>query len=130
MIVFYNIRGRPENRRKHMANRRMNQNGAFQFGKTVSDDPAGGRAVRICCQPQWNGVLSIDIFVNGVYVYDDKIVVIFNYKNGERCILFENMKNALKKENTHHNGECSSMFKFRLDHAANKISHFWIRFAI
>ena len=38
----------------------------------------------------------IDIFVNGVYVYDDKIVVIFNYKNGKRCISFEDMKNALK----------------------------------
>ena len=28
----------------------------------------------------------IDIFINSVHVYDDKIVVLFNYKDGEKCI--------------------------------------------
>ena len=53
----------------------------------------------------------IDIFVNCVYVYDDKIVVMFNYKDGERAILLEDVEKAIKKENTHHCSECSSMFK-------------------
>ena len=28
----------------------------------------------------------IDVFVNSVHVYDDKIIVLFNYKDGEKCI--------------------------------------------
>ena len=28
----------------------------------------------------------IDIFVNSVHVYDDKLLVLFNYKDGEKCI--------------------------------------------
>lgn len=28
----------------------------------------------------------IDVFVNSVYVYDDKVVVFLNYKDGERCV--------------------------------------------
>lgn len=53
----------------------------------------------------------IDIFVNCVYVYDDKIVVMFNYKDGERAIMLEDVEKAMKKENTHLCSECSSMFK-------------------
>ena len=39
----------------------------------------------------------IDIFVNCVYVYDDKIVVMFNYKDGERAIMLDDVENAIKK---------------------------------
>ena len=62
----------------------------------------------------------IDIFVNSVYVYDDRVVIFFNYKDGERCIDFsvvsdsENSKNTEssneKKTNTHEN-ECSPLIK-------------------
>ncbi len=51
----------------------------------------------------------IDIFVNCVYVYDDKIVVMFNYKDGERAIMLDDVENAIKKENTQ--DECSTLFK-------------------
>ena len=30
----------------------------------------------------------IDVFINSVYVYDDKMVVFLNYKDGERCVRF------------------------------------------
>ena len=63
----------------------------------------------------------IDIFVNSVYVYDDRVVIFFNYKDGERCVDFsvlsdsENPEGAIssneKKTNTHEN-ECSSLIKF------------------
>lgn len=54
----------------------------------------------------------IDIFVNSVHVYDDKMVVMFNYKDGEKCLNFEELSEALeKKENTQIN-ECSSLLKF------------------
>jgi hypothetical protein len=42
----------------------------------------------------------IDIFVNSIYVYDDKMVVSFNYKDGEICVTFDEINKALaKKEN-------------------------------
>ena len=62
----------------------------------------------------------IDIFVNSVYVYDDRMVIFFNYRDGERCVDFsvlsdsENPEGAIssneKKTNTHEN-ECSSSIK-------------------
>ena len=52
----------------------------------------------------------IDIFVNSVHVYDDKIVVLFNYKDGEKCIHLDDVKLNIKKENTQIS-ECSTLFK-------------------
>ena len=62
----------------------------------------------------------INIFVNSVYVYDDRVVIFFNYKDGERCVDFsvlsdsENTEGAIssneKKTNTHEN-ECSPLIK-------------------
>ena len=62
----------------------------------------------------------IDIFVNSVYVYDDRVVIFFNYKDGVRCVDFsvlsdsENTEGAIssneKKTNTHEN-ECSPLIK-------------------
>ena len=52
----------------------------------------------------------IDIFVNSVHVYDDKIVVIFNYKDGEKYIRIDKLKTNKKKENTQIS-ECSTLFK-------------------
>ena len=62
----------------------------------------------------------IDIFVNSVYVYDDRVLIFFNYKDGERCIDFSVVSDSVrqevtgssneKKTNTHEN-ECSSLIK-------------------
>ena len=62
----------------------------------------------------------IDIFVNSVYVYDDRVVIFFNYKDGERCIDFSVVSDSVrqeatgssneKKTNTHEN-ECSPLIK-------------------
>ena len=52
----------------------------------------------------------VDSFINRVFVYDDKIVVFLNYKDGQRSVTFEELKNAIKKENTHKR-ECLSSFK-------------------
>ncbi len=52
----------------------------------------------------------IDTFVNSVYVYDDKVVVLFNYKDGEKCISYEELSEGIKKENTR-KSECSSLFE-------------------
>ena len=53
----------------------------------------------------------IDIFVNSVYVYDDKMVVTFNYKDSEKCIDLDSVNAPKNKENTHSN-ECSPLFDF------------------
>ncbi len=53
----------------------------------------------------------IDIFVNSIYVYDDKLVILLNYKDGGECITLTELNNSIKKENTHKN-ECSSSFEF------------------
>ena len=50
----------------------------------------------------------IDVFINSIYVYDDKLVLIFNYKDGEKCIDFDELSKVTKKENTH-KSECSSL---------------------
>ena len=42
----------------------------------------------------------IDVFLNSVYVYDDKMLIILNYKDGEICVTFDEIREAMsKKEN-------------------------------
>lgn len=36
----------------------------------------------------------IDTFVNAVYLYDDKVVLIFNYKEGSREVSFDDVKSS------------------------------------
>ena len=55
--------------------------------------------------------LLIDTFVNSVYVYDDKLVVFWNYKDGERCVTFDELE-SVQKKNAHHNDEHSSFVMF------------------
>ena len=40
----------------------------------------------------------IDIFVNSVYVYDDRVVIFFNYKDGERCVDFSVLSDSENPE--------------------------------
>ena len=56
----------------------------------------------------------IDIFVNSVYVYDDRVVIFFNYKDGERCVDFsivDNPESANEKKTNTHENECSPLIK-------------------
>ena len=41
--------------------------------------------------------MLIDAFVNAIYLYDDKMVITFNYKNGTRTIALDDVKKAVKK---------------------------------
>lgn len=54
----------------------------------------------------------IDIFINSVFVYEDRIVVFLNFKEGEVAISLAEATEGIKKENTQDNLECSSSFKF------------------
>ena len=45
--------------------------------------------------------LLIKTFVNSIYVYDDKMLITFNYRDGERCVdAKEIQKYMQKKENS------------------------------
>ena len=41
--------------------------------------------------------MLIDAFVNAIYLYDDKMVITFNYKDGTRTIALDDVKEAVKK---------------------------------
>jgi hypothetical protein len=40
----------------------------------------------------------INAFVNSVYVYDDKMLITFNYKDGEKCLSFEEVDKTISKK--------------------------------
>lgn len=52
----------------------------------------------------------IDIFINSIYVYDDRMLLMFNYKGGEKSLTFDELESCLNDKNTH-KSECSSLFK-------------------
>lgn len=43
--------------------------------------------------------MLIDTFVNAIYLFDDKMAITFNYKDGTKTITFDDLKTALSKEN-------------------------------
>ena len=65
----------------------------------------------------------IDTFVNAVYVYDDKIVIIYNVKGG-RQVSFMEISDALDEEFSEENGESPADKRFedhRLSPAINRL---------
>ena len=42
----------------------------------------------------------INVFVNAIYLYDDNMIITFNYKDGTKTITLDDVKRAIKKENT------------------------------
>ena len=48
----------------------------------------------------------IDTFVNAIFLYDDKMVITFNYKDGTDTITFDDLKAALDKEKTGSDLDC------------------------
>ena len=41
----------------------------------------------------------VDTFVNSIYLYDDKVLITFNYKEGTQAITFEEAAEAASKGN-------------------------------
>lgn len=48
----------------------------------------------------------INVFVNAIYLYDDKMVITFNYKDGTVTITLDDVKQAIKKNNTGSDLDC------------------------
>ena len=38
--------------------------------------------------------MLIKTFINAIYLYDDKIIITFNYKDGTKAITFENVRGS------------------------------------
>ena len=56
--------------------------------------------------------MLIDAFVNAIYLYDDKLVLTFNYKDGTRTITLDDVKEAVKN-NTGSDLDCLGAPKIR-----------------
>ncbi|MCD7804521.1 MAG: hypothetical protein LUH03_05110 [Oscillospiraceae bacterium] len=41
--------------------------------------------------------MLIDTFVNAIYLYDDKMLLTFNFKDGTKTIAFDDVKDVLNK---------------------------------
>ena len=52
--------------------------------------------------------MLIDTFVNAIFLYDDKMVITFNYKDGTDTITFDDLKTALVDKKTGSDLDCST----------------------
>ena len=48
----------------------------------------------------------IETFINAIFLYDDKLVITFNYKDGTKTITFDDLKVALSKKNMGSDLDC------------------------
>ena len=73
----------------------------------------------------------IDVFINSVYVYEDKIIITFNYKDGEKSIDFSDIEKIAKKKNSDNpNDYQSSPLKVIVKDERFRCSHHALRFFI
>ena len=52
--------------------------------------------------------MLIDTFINTIFLYDDKMVITFNYKDGATTITFDDLKTALADQETGSDLDCST----------------------
>ena len=43
--------------------------------------------------------MLIDTFINAIFLYDDKMVITFNYKEGTKTITFAELQEAISDKN-------------------------------
>ena len=51
--------------------------------------------------------MLIDTFVNAIFLYDDKMLLTFNFKDGTKTITFEDVNNALERADSGSDLDCS-----------------------
>jgi hypothetical protein len=52
--------------------------------------------------------MLIDTFINAIFVYDDKLVITFNYKDGTRTVTLEDVNTAARQEKSGSDLDCST----------------------
>ena len=50
--------------------------------------------------------MLIDTFINAIFLYDDRMVITFNYKEGEKTITFADLQEALNGDNNGSDLDC------------------------
>ena len=51
--------------------------------------------------------MLIDVFINAIFLYDDQMLITFNYKEGTQTITFHDVKNEVSEETSGSDLECS-----------------------
>ena len=51
--------------------------------------------------------MLIDTFVNAIFLYDDKMLLTFNFKDGTKTITFSDVNNALERADSGSDLDCS-----------------------
>lgn len=51
--------------------------------------------------------MLIDTFVNAIFLYDDKMLLTFNFKDGTKTITFEDVNNVLERADSGSDLDCS-----------------------
>ena len=52
--------------------------------------------------------MLIDVFIDAIFLYDDKMLLTFNYKEGTETITFDDVKNDVSEETSGSDLDCSS----------------------
>ena len=52
--------------------------------------------------------MLIDTFINAIFLYDDKVVLTFNYKEGTKTITFDDLKTALAEAKISSDLDCQA----------------------
>ena len=52
--------------------------------------------------------MLIYVFINAIFLYDDKMLITFNYKEGTQTITFHDVKNEVSEETSGSDLDCSS----------------------
>ena len=55
--------------------------------------------------------MLIDVFINAIFLYDDKMLITFNYKEGTKTITFDDVKSEVSEETSGSALDCSSAEK-------------------
>ena len=62
--------------------------------------------------------MLIDVFINSIFLYDDKMLITFNYKEGTKTITFDDVKKEVSEEASGSDLDCSSAPEYRHCHKA------------
>lgn len=68
--------------------------------------------------------MLIDTFINAIFLYDDKMVITFNYKEGTTTITFDDLKAALNGKNMGSDLDCLTAPNQRTNFDRKIASHF------
>ena len=68
--------------------------------------------------------ILIDSFINAIYLYDDKLVLTFNYRDGTKTITFDDAKEAVEKSTKGSDLDCSAAPLWDADFAAKSAPPF------